>query len=103
MRRMLKSTAAAAALSLLAGCQTTPSTKVSQSAKPAPVSHDLPYRWTQGVAPQAYKDMVATFGRTGLKPGEYLWASSIPKDGDPHIVIDLLTQMAYVYRGDTLV
>ena len=29
-------------------------------------------------APQAYKDLVDGFGRKGLKPGEYLWASEIP-------------------------
>jgi lipoprotein-anchoring transpeptidase ErfK/SrfK len=47
--------------------------------------------------------MVATFGRAGLAPGQYLWAASVPKGGDTRIVVDLLTQMAYVYRGDALV
>jgi lipoprotein-anchoring transpeptidase ErfK/SrfK len=32
-----------------------------------------------------------------------VWAASVPKEGDPHIVVDLLTQMIYAYRGDTLV
>jgi lipoprotein-anchoring transpeptidase ErfK/SrfK len=102
VEKFLKWAIAASALTLLAGCQTGSSVKVAEAPKPA-VSHELPYRWTQGSAPQAYKDMVATFGRSGLKPGEYLWAGSMPTDGDPHIVIDLLTQMIYAYRGDKLV
>jgi lipoprotein-anchoring transpeptidase ErfK/SrfK len=62
-----------------------------------------PYRWTQGAAPQAHKDMVTTFGRGGLSPGEYLWASAIPAEGETRIVLDLLTQTGYVYRGDKLI
>ena len=62
-----------------------------------------PYHWTQGAAPQAHKDMVAEFRKVGLKPGEYVWAASTPTEGDTRIVVDLLTQMAYVYRGDKLV
>ena len=63
----------------------------------------VPYHWTQGAAPQAHKDMVAEFRKVGLKPGEYVWAASAPTEGDTRIVVDLLTQMAYVYRGDKLV
>jgi len=59
--------------------------------------------WTLGNAPQAHKDLVATFGKVGLNPGQYVWANEIPSDGDTRIVIDRLTQMAYVYRGDLLV
>jgi lipoprotein-anchoring transpeptidase ErfK/SrfK len=88
----------------LAGCsmipQPGPRTPVAPAPRPA---QELPYRWTQGAAPQAHKDMVATFHRVGLKPGQYLWASAIPSEGDTRIVIDRLTQMAYVYRGDALV
>jgi lipoprotein-anchoring transpeptidase ErfK/SrfK len=85
----------------MAGCSTAPP-KVVQ-AGPPPAKNELPYLWTQGNAPQAHKDMVAEFGRAGLKPGEYLWAASIPTEGDTRIVIDRLVQMAYVYRGDKLV
>ena len=91
-----------AAAALLAGCSTAPAPKVAEAPPPAP-KNELPYLWTQGAAPQAYKDMVAELGRTGLKPGEYVWASSIPTGGDTRIVIDRLIQMAYVYRGDKLV
>ncbi len=62
-----------------------------------------PYLWTLGNAPQAHKDFVVTFGRAGLKPGQYLWTNSIPADGDTRVVIDRLTQMAYVYRADKLI
>ena len=69
----------------------------------APVPTAPPYRWTQGNAPQAHKDMVATFGRKGLAPGQYVWAATLPKEGEARVVIDLLTQTAYAYRGDVLV
>ena len=46
--------------------------------------------------------MVAEFGKPGLKPGEYVWAVAMPAEGETRIVVDLLTQMAYVYRGDQL-
>jgi lipoprotein-anchoring transpeptidase ErfK/SrfK len=97
-----KWTIAATAAALLSSCQTAPPTSVAMPA-PTPKPAELPYRWTQGNAPQAHKDMVATFERAGLAPGQYLWAASVPKDGDTRIVVDLLTQMAYVYRGDALV
>jgi lipoprotein-anchoring transpeptidase ErfK/SrfK len=102
VNKIIKWTIAAVASGLLASCQTAPPPKVAQSA-PAPVSHEVPYRWTQGNAPQAYKDMVATFGKLGLKPGEYLWATAVPSSGETRIVIDRLTQMAYAYRGEQLV
>ena len=73
--------------------------RAAQAPKPQPV----PYRWTLGEAPKAHRDMVVEFRRVGLRPGEYVWASSIPSDGETRIVIDRLTQMAYVYRGEKLV
>jgi lipoprotein-anchoring transpeptidase ErfK/SrfK len=94
--------AVAAAAAIVAGCQNAPAPKVALTS-PAPKATELPYKWTQGAAPQAHKDMVATFNRVGLKPGQYLWAASVPKEGETRIVIDRLVQMAYVYRGDTLV
>ena len=86
----------------LAGCQTAPAPKTAAGNVPAPVSNEVPYHWTVGKAPQAHKDMVAEFGRIGLKPGEYLWANTAPAQGDTRIVADLLTQMVYVYRGEKL-
>jgi lipoprotein-anchoring transpeptidase ErfK/SrfK len=95
-------TAAAGAV-LLAGCATAPATKVADTSEKASASHEVPYRWTQGAAPQAHKDMVSTFGKLGLAPGQYLLAQTIPAEGDTRVVVDLLTQMAYVYRADKMV
>ena len=101
MIRTLPILAAAAAV-FLASCSTAPEPRVAK-APPAPVTQDIPYRWSQGDAPKAHKDMVATFSRAGLKPGEYVWAVTVPETGDPRVVVDLVTQMAYVYRGDALI
>jgi lipoprotein-anchoring transpeptidase ErfK/SrfK len=92
----------AAMAAALAGCQTAPAPKLSSASAPAPVSNEAPYHWTVGNAPQAHKDLVADFGKLGLKPGEYVWAAVAPATGDTRIVADLLTQMVYVYRGDKL-
>jgi lipoprotein-anchoring transpeptidase ErfK/SrfK len=93
---------AATAAVALAGCQTATTPKLAETKSvPAP-SAEVPYHWTVGNAPQAHKDMVAEFGKLGLKPGEYVWATSAPADGDTKIVVDLLTQMTYVYRGEKL-
>ena len=86
----------------LASCASLPQPPVAppvRVAEPTP----LPYRWTQGNAPQAYSDAVAAFGRLTLKPGQYRWAAAIPEEGETRVVIDLLTQLFYVYRGDQIV
>jgi lipoprotein-anchoring transpeptidase ErfK/SrfK len=75
----------------------------AQRVAPAPGPQPVPYQWSQGEAPKAHKDMVAEFKRVGLAPGQYVLAKSIPAEGDTKVVIDRLTQMAYVYRGDKLV
>ncbi|MEO7276720.1 MAG: L,D-transpeptidase family protein [Sphingomicrobium sp.] len=90
------------AAALLAGCQIAAPPFMAQTGGPAPAPSGLPYKWTLGQAPHAYRDMVAQFGRKSLNPGEYLWSASIP-EGDTRVVIDRLLQMAYVYRGDALV
>jgi lipoprotein-anchoring transpeptidase ErfK/SrfK len=73
-------------------------------AAPVPAGpQPAPYHWTQGAAPKAHRDMVAEFRKVGLKPGDYVWAASVPSEGETRIVVDLLTQMTYVYRGDRLV
>ncbi len=74
-----------------------------QAPPPVPPPQELPYRWTQGNAPQAHKDAIAAFGQLAMKPGEFRWIASVPKDGETKVVIDLLTQLFYVYRGDQLV
>ena len=91
-----------AGMLLVAGCSTVPQ-QVAQQPAPAPKVIEPPYRWTLGNASQAYKDMVTELGTKGLAPGQYVWASAIPTEGDTRIVIDRLTQMLYVYRSDKLV
>ena len=71
-------------------------------ATPAAPAADI-YRWTQGNAPRAIDEMAETFDKTSLRAGQFVWASDIPEEGDTRIIIDLLTQMAFVYRGDELI
>jgi lipoprotein-anchoring transpeptidase ErfK/SrfK len=86
-----------------AGCSTEPKKAPVVAAAPAPVSLAVPYRWTHGHSEKAYKAMLETFGRSGLKPGEYFWADKVPTEGETRVVVDLVTQMAYAYRGEQLV
>jgi lipoprotein-anchoring transpeptidase ErfK/SrfK len=105
MAAQFKWLVAAVGAALLAGCSTFTHKKLTEAstAPAAKPSSELPYLWTLGNAPEAYKDMVATFGRSGLKPGQYLWTTTIPSQGETKVVIDRLTQTAYVYKGDQLV
>ncbi|HVM38481.1 MAG TPA: L,D-transpeptidase family protein [Sphingomicrobium sp.] len=50
----------------------------------------------------ARADMIAAFGDKQLKPGQYLWRDE-PGNGPQRIVVSLSDQLAYLYRGDTLV
>lgn len=86
---------------LLAGCATTPATKVVEAPSPAPVAQ-LPYEWTNGHAPKATELAKAQFGSVALKPGDYRWAATIP-DAPARVVIDRLQQLMFVYKGDALV
>ena len=101
MRTLFKWSFAAAAAGLLASCSTAPVRVVE--APPPPVPRELPYRWTQGNAPQAHKDALVAFGPVALRPGEFRWISDMPAEGEAKVVIDLLTQRFYAYRGDKLV
>lgn len=95
-------TIAAVAAALLAGCSTAPKQDIVAAAPPPKPANTLPYLWTLGNAPQAHKDMVAEFGKAGLKPGQYYWTTAIP-EGETRVIIDRMTQMAYVYRDEKLV
>lgn len=83
----------------LTGCATAPTGKQAS----APAANASPYRWTNGHAAKAEAALVQTFGRASLKPGEYVWAPAIPAEGETRIVVDLVRQAAYVYRGEVLV
>ena len=52
-------------------------------------------------ASQARVDMLEAFGPKALRPGQYLWRD-VPAEGAQRVVISLSDQMAYLYRGDTL-
>jgi lipoprotein-anchoring transpeptidase ErfK/SrfK len=98
VRRIGKWTITAVAAGLLASCATAPRQVVQ--APPPLIPRELPYRWTQGNAPQAHHDSLAAFGPVSLRPGEFRWIADIPQEGEAKVVIDLLTQRFYVYRGD---
>jgi lipoprotein-anchoring transpeptidase ErfK/SrfK len=53
-------------------------------------------------ASQARVDMLDAFGPKFLKPGQYLWRDVPESAGPQRVVISLSDQLAYLYRGDTL-
>jgi lipoprotein-anchoring transpeptidase ErfK/SrfK len=50
----------------------------------------------------ALQDMEEAFGQTSLKAGKFLWRD-VPAAGEPRLVISLGDQLAFLYKGDTLV
>ena len=38
-----------------------------------------------------------------MRPGQFKWSADIPQAGETKVVIDTLTQLFYVYRGDKLI
>jgi len=55
------------------------------------------------VASHAALDMMEAFGFKQLKPGRYLWRDVPESAGPERVVIALSDQLAYLYRGETLV
>ena len=102
MRKIFAAATAATLAALLASCASRPP-QVAYVPPPKPVPQELPYQWTQGNAPKAHKDMLATFGPLNMRPGESHWVATMPTEGEAKVVIDILTQRFYVYRGDKLV
>ena len=51
----------------------------------------------------ARADMVEAFGDKFLEPGQYLWRQGVRADGPSRVVVSLSDQMAYLYRGETLI
>ncbi len=92
-----------AGAALLASCATPPHPPARVAHVARPVAKEAPYRWTQGDAPAAYREAVALFGPLNMRPGDYRWVADVPKAGETKVVIDLLTQLFYVYRGNKLV
>jgi lipoprotein-anchoring transpeptidase ErfK/SrfK len=102
LRRIFAAVATVSLAALLASCASKPP-QVAYAPPPKPVAQELPYQWTQGNAPQAHKDMLATFGPLNMRSGESHWIATMPAEGDTKVVIDRLTQRFYVYKGDALV
>ncbi|HET7709669.1 MAG TPA: L,D-transpeptidase family protein [Sphingomicrobium sp.] len=53
-------------------------------------------------AAMARSDMYDAFGDVILKPGRYLWRDVPAGAGPERVIISLGDQLAYLYRGDTL-
>jgi hypothetical protein len=54
-------------------------------------------------AAMARADMFEAFGDKWLKPGQYLWRDVPESAGPERVVVGLSDQLAYLYRGNTLV
>lgn len=52
---------------------------------------------------QARVDMVEAFGWKTLKPGQYAWRDVPNTAGAQRVVVSLSDQLAYLYRGETLI
>jgi hypothetical protein len=53
-------------------------------------------------ASQGRIDMMDAFGPKELKPGQYLWRDVPEGVGPMRVVVSISDQLAFVYRGDTL-
>ena len=51
---------------------------------------------------QARADMLDAFGPIDLAPGKYLWREVPASAGDERVVVSLGEQLAFLYRGNTL-
>ena len=51
---------------------------------------------------QARADMLDAFGPADLAPGKYLWRDVPASAGEERVVVSLGEQLAYLYRGNTL-
>lgn len=54
-------------------------------------------------AVQARSDMLEAFGPIALKPGKYVWRDVPASAGSERVVVSLGDQLAYLYRGNSLV
>ena len=50
----------------------------------------------------AQRDLMEEFGKSRLKPGQYVWKDG-EATGQPRVVVSLSDQQAYLYRGNQLV
>lgn len=99
--------AALGTVNFLAACSTTtaPPPPPAPIALPRPVAPPTTYRWTNGFSAKGYEAMHATFGKVYLKAGEHHWlpAAAIPAEGDVAITVDIANQIAFIFKGETLI
>jgi lipoprotein-anchoring transpeptidase ErfK/SrfK len=92
------------AVALLGGCARTPPPPAAVPVAVVVPTNPYPeYRWSQGNAPRAHEEATALFGPLALRPGDHRWADNIAAKGEAKVVIDLRTQLFYVYQDDRLV
>ncbi len=74
-------------------------------ASPAQANQSYEARVTASAASRsAIEDMIATFGTDRITPGKFLWREDADDiGGDQRVVISLENQLAFLYRGGTLV
>lgn len=92
MNRLALALAATGALAL--GAMTSPASASFETAEAKSAASDA--------AALARLDRVETFGNKRFKPGQYVWKDRAG-GGPARLVISLSDQLAYLYRGDTLV
>ena len=74
-------------------------------ASPAAASYETPdaKAAASDAAALEQADMIEAFGDAWLKPGQFLWRD-VPVSARPQrVVVSLSDQLAFLYRGDTLV
>ena len=89
----------ALALALAGSCA------LSLTINPAPASALETYEAQMAAsdaAVQARMDMLDAFGPIDLAPGKYVWRD-VPAGGSERVVISIGDQLAFLYRGDTLI
>jgi hypothetical protein len=92
MKKLAIALAASAALAL--GPLAAPAVAAFESAEAKEAANDA--------AAIARQDMIEAFGVQRLKPGRYLWRD-VAGNGAPRVVVSLPDQLAFLYRGTTLV
>ncbi len=78
---------------------------LSIPAAPAAGSYETPdaKAAASDAAALARSDIAEAFGDKQLKPGQYVWRNVPGSAGAERVVISLSDQLAFLYRGDTLV
>lgn len=75
---------------------------VSTTANAAAVETEEARMTAASAASIAREDMYEAFGDEELKPGQYLWRDVPRSEGPNRLVVSLTDQLAYLYRGNTL-